>query len=330
MIRRTVGARLEVRRGIATWLVASLWVAAPLAAQPMMRSTVVEQRMVPITPAESLSTTTYRPAIARSAAQPLVLFLPGPIGSAFSMRHLSSALAAEGVSSVVVDLLGMGESARPVGANYSLTQQAERVRATLDSLRVDRVLIVALGTSATAAYRFAATYPTRVRGIVSMAGGPVDQQATRGVGFALTFAPLLKTDAGRALGRHKFVRGIRKQSASSTWCTDSVTRAYLAPFDRDLTAAMRSLRAMRDAREPVPIRDVLRGVHAPLRLLVGDKRSSNAPTDEQIRMLSSAVPHATIDTVRHAGTMLHEEQPAVVVNAILAMLAATRSPPSIP
>ncbi|MCC6245182.1 MAG: alpha/beta hydrolase [Gemmatimonadaceae bacterium] len=304
--------------------------AAPAAAQPMVRTPIADYRAIAVAPAESLATTTLRVRDHTDRRLPTVLFLPGPIGSAFSMRHLSAALATEGVSSIVIDLLGMGESTRPIGSDYSLTRQAVRVQAVLDSLRVERVLIVALGTSASAAFRFAAAYPARVSGIVSMAGGPVDQQATRGVGFALTFAPLLKTDAGRALGRRKFVHSVREQSANSAWCTDAVTRAYLAPFDRDLTSAMRALRAMRDAREPLAIREVLRGVQAPLWLLVGDKRSSNAPTDDQLRLLRGAVRHVRVDTIPNAGTMLHEEQPAAVVHAILSMLASTHPRAAIP
>jgi hypothetical protein len=102
------------------------------------------------------------PASPRSATTPMVVLLPGPIGSAFAMRHLTGALTREQVPTAVVDLLGMGESGKPSGADYSLARQSERLLAVIDTLAIERVLIVAQGTSATAALRLAALAPSRV------------------------------------------------------------------------------------------------------------------------------------------------------------------------
>ncbi len=263
---------------------------------------------------------------ASRAERTTVVLIPGPVGSAFSMRHITAALAAQGVPSVVIDPLGMGSSLRPEKADYTLTRQALRIAAVLDTLHVGRVLLVGQGTSATVALHLAADKSARVVGVISLAGGPVDQQGTKGVKLALTLAPLLDNAIGRSLGRRKFVGAVRDQSASDVWCTPEVVKEYLRPYEQNLRGSLRALRAMSESVEPAPIASRLPSVRAPVRLLVGDKKSANSPTDEQIRVLQRGLTQFRADTVRHAGTMLQEEGADAVLLAISEMLAASRLP----
>ncbi len=257
-------------------------------------------------------------------AWPTVVLLSGPLGSAFSMRHVTAALGAHGIATVVIDPLGMGRSSRPRVADYSLTKQAQRVAAVLDTLGVHNVLLVAPGTSATIALHFAADDPARVTGVISLAGGPVDLQRTRAMGMALKLAPLLDNALGRALGRRKFMAGVREQSVSDAWCTKEVMKVYLEPFERDLRGALRTLAAMSEAVEPVPIASRLPQVTARVLLLVGDKPSPNMTTDAQVAVMGQALTTFRVDTVARTGTMLHEERADAVVQAILAALTGPR------
>jgi len=256
------------------------------------------------------------PAAASSTRAVTVVLIPGPVGSAFSMRHITDVLAAESIATVVIDPLGMGTSARPEVADYTLTRQASRIRAVLDTLRIARAIVVAQGTSATVALHLAASDPTRIAAVLSLAGGPVDHQGTKGVKLALAFAPLIDNAVGRAIGRRKFRGAVREQSANDAWCTDDVLRAYLRPFESNVRGGLRALRAMSEAVEPVPIGSRLHLIQAPVRLLVGEKHSANSPTDEQLLLLSQKVAHFQVDTIARAGTMLHEERPDAVTAAI--------------
>jgi pimeloyl-ACP methyl ester carboxylesterase len=232
------------------------------------------------------------------------------------MRRVTDALAAQHIPIVVIDPLGMGASSRPALADYSLTRQAARVTAVLDSLQIARVVVVAQGTSATIALHLAADRPSRIMAVVSLAGGLVDRQGTRGVRLALALAPALDNVVGRSIGRHKFVAAMRDQSSSDAWITDDVVRAYLEPYEHNLRGALRVLRAMNDAVEPVAIAERLSGVTAPVRLLVGDKASTHAPSAVQIAQLQRGLAHFTVDTIAGAGTMLQEERADAVVEAI--------------
>ncbi len=263
-------------------------------------------------------------------ARTTVVLIPGPVGSAFSMRHITTALAEQAIPTVVIDPLGMGASARPEKADYSLTRQAARIASVLDTLHLSRVLLVAQGTSATVALHMAADSHERIAGVLSLAGGPVDHQGTKGVKLALAFSSLLDNALGRAIGRRKFVAAIREQSANDAWCTPAVVREYLRPYEQDLRGSLRALRSMSESVEPAPIASRLASVQVPVQLLVGDKRSANAPTDEQIRVLQQGLRVFRVDTVRNAGTLLQEERADAVVQAITAQLARIPAPLSAP
>jgi len=278
-------------------------------------------RYVAVASAESLSVSVSKPP---HSGSPTVVLIPGPIGSAFSMRHVTAQLAERGIATVVIDPLGMGSSSKPARADYSLTRQATRIAAVLDTLMVGRVIMVAQGTSATMALHLAVDHPARVAGVISLAGGPVDRQGTRAVNLALTLAPLLDTPVGRVLGRRKFMAGVREQSASDAWCSRDVMRAYLEPFERDSRASLRALHAMSQASEPVSIASRLPQVTAPVQLLLGDKRSSNMPSESQVGVFVRTLTRFRVDTVARAGTMLHEERPDAVVDAVLMQLSDER------
>src|SRR5262245_65266378 len=73
-----------------------------------------------------------------------VVLVPGLFGSAFAFRDLVPMLTASGYRTIVIEPLGVGASAKPERANYSLTAQADRLAAVLDTLAVRPATVVAL------------------------------------------------------------------------------------------------------------------------------------------------------------------------------------------
>jgi len=283
-----------------------------------------EERRVVVAPAETLSVSGSAAGTTRGGV--VVLLIPGPVGSAFSMRKVVRELQVRGIEPLVVDPLGMGASTRPKGADYTLNAQAARIAKVLDTELPAgvTVIVAAQGTSATIAFHLAATDTARVRGVVSMAGGPIDKQGTPGVRTALTFAALLDNPIGRNFAKRRFVSALREQSADDRWLTADAVKQYVAPIENDLRGLLRTLGAMQAAVEPFPIESRLPRIAAPVQLLVGDQASSSAPTASQVRMLLTHVKQFTIDTLRPGGTMLHEERAADVARAIDEMVRSTR------
>src|SRR3989442_272760 len=118
-----------------------------------------------LSPAESVAVTVT------GTGDPLVL-LPGLFGSAFGFRTLIPLLTDAGYRAIVVEPLGIGSSARPAHADYSLTAQADRIAAALDRLSVRRAIVVAHSLGASMAFRLAYRRPDLLAGIVSLDGGP--------------------------------------------------------------------------------------------------------------------------------------------------------------
>src|SRR2546428_11129889 len=78
-----------------------------------------------LAPAESLWVTV------EGAGDPVVL-IPGLFGSAFGYRRVLPGLVDAGYRTIVIEPLGIGTSARPEHADYSLTAQADREAAAPD------------------------------------------------------------------------------------------------------------------------------------------------------------------------------------------------------
>jgi len=272
---------------------------------------------VPVAPAESLAVE----VAGRAAGAPVVL-VPGLFGSAFGFRKLVPLLTAAGYRAVVVEPLGIGSSSRPRKANYSLTAQAGRIAAVLDSLGVRGVLIVAHSIGASEAFRLAYHRPDLVRGLVSIEGGPTETTLTPAFKRALRFAPWIKLFGGIRLIRRK-IRGLLiDSSGDSTWVTDDVVQGYTAGAARDLDATLRAYLAMGNAREPERLSPHLAELRCPVRLIVGGARHDGDVGDQEVRLLEHAVRAFALDSVPGAGHFIYEEQPRAVLAAVTRLAAS--------
>lgn len=95
-------------------------------------------------------------------AGPAVVLLHDFGASTFQWRWVAPALATQGYTVVAVDLLGFGESDRPVGALTAPGAQAELLERALTALRLSTVHLVGHGLGAVVALMLAAEHPQRV------------------------------------------------------------------------------------------------------------------------------------------------------------------------
>jgi len=249
------------------------------------------------------------------AGRPVVL-VPGLLGSAFGFRKLVDPLVAGGYRVVVVEPLGIGGSARPEAADYSLTAQADRLAAVLSALDLDPAIVVAHSVAASMALRLAARHPERVRAIVSLDGGPTEAAGTPGLRRAMRFAFLIKLFGGT-----KRIEGIvrstlEQRSADPRWVTDAVVAGYMSAGARDLDGTLTALRLIARAREPEPLRPCLSEVRCPVRLVIGTAAHEGGISPAEIALLQEGLPRFSIDRVEQAGHFVFEEKPGAVVAAI--------------
>jgi pimeloyl-ACP methyl ester carboxylesterase len=254
------------------------------------------------------------------------VLVPGLLGSAFGFRKLTGPLAAGGYRVVVVEPLGIGSSAKPEAADYSLTAQADRIGAVLGALGLDDAIVVAHSVAASMALRLAARHPERVKAIVSLDGGPTEAAATPGFRRAMRFAFLI-----RLFGGTRRIEGIvrstlTERSADPSWVTDDVVAGYMSAGARDLGGTLTALGQIAKAREPEPLRPRLSEVSCPVRLVIGTTAHEGGISPAEIALLQERLPRFAIDRVADAGHFVFEEKPEAVVAAIQSADAAARGP----
>src|SRR2546430_10081616 len=163
-----------------------------------------------------------------------VVLVPGLFGSAFGYRAVIPLLTDAGYRAIVVEPLGIGSSARPEHADYSLTAQADRIAAALDRLGVRHAVVVAHSLGASMAFRLAYRRPDLVAGIVSLDGGPAEAAATRAFRRAMKLAPWIRVFGGVKLIRKKIRGQLIKASGDSSWVSEQVVDGYTAAAAHDL------------------------------------------------------------------------------------------------
>jgi pimeloyl-ACP methyl ester carboxylesterase len=280
-------------------LLAVLW-ASPAAAA---------ERQITVAPGERLHVEVT------GAGTPVVL-VPGLLGSAFGFRKLTAPLVAAGYRVVVVEPLGIGGSAKPEGADYSLTAQADRISAVLVALDLEEAIVVAHSVAASMALRLAARHPERVRAVVSLDGGPTEAAATPGFRRAMRFAFLIKLFGGTRRLEGIVRSTLAERSADPRWVTDDVVAGYMSAGARDLDGTLTALRQIAKAREPEALRPRLSEVRCPVRLVIGTAAHEGGISPAEIALLQERLPLFSIDRVEAAGHFVFEEKPEAVVAAI--------------
>ena len=271
--------------------------------------------MVPVGRAESLSVETA------GRGDPVVL-IPGLFGSAYGFRKVVPLLVDAGYRTIVIEPLGVGASARPEKANYSLTAQADRIAAVLDSLHVRNALIMAHSIGGSEAFRLAYRRPDLVRGLLSIEGGPTEKAITPAFKRALRFAPWIKLFGGMRLVRRKIRGMLVDSSGDPSWVTDSAVLGYTAGAGRDLDATLKAYLAMANSREPELLAPRLPQIRCPVRLLVGGARHDGDVGSKEVDLLAHTLPAFALDSVPAAGHFIQEEEPGAVLAGVARLKAS--------
>jgi pimeloyl-ACP methyl ester carboxylesterase len=264
---------------------------------------------VPVAPAETLHVEIS------GAGQPVVL-VPTLVASAFAFRHLVPMLTADGYRTIVIEPLGIGESSRPPHADYSLTAQADRLAAVLDTLGVSQAVIVAHSAAGSEGFRLAYRHPEKVRALVSIEGGPTETEVTASFKRAMRFAPWIRILGGVRLIRWKMRQTFIASSGDPSWVSDSVVQGYTAAAARNLNATLLTFLAVAATKERERLAPHLTEIRCPVILMVGGTPHDGHVGPDEIELLGHVLPHFVLDSVPGAGHFIYEEQPAAVVAAV--------------
>jgi len=163
---------------------------------------------------------------------PAVLLVHGFTTSAPLWQHVAPILLAGGCQVIVPDLLGFGESDRPVGGPYTISAQARYLDRALALLRISRVVAVGQDLGCVIVRRLASIRPERVGNMLlcsptpqDLSGGP-EIEAVRG-----QTGPALLEISSRPLGVVDLLGPVlRSAVAEAGTMPDRLVARFSAPY----------------------------------------------------------------------------------------------------
>ena len=262
----------------------------------------------------------------KSAGQgePVLVLLHGFGASVFSWREVMTPLAEAGYRVIAFDRPAYGLTSRPMpdewsGTNpYSPEAQVDLTIALLDTLGVQRAVLVGNSAGGTLATLVALRHPERVQALVL-----VDAAIYVSGGTPAWIRPLLQSPQMRRLGP-LLVRSIATrgpQLIRTAWYDPSkITPEVLAGYTKPLQAENWD-RALWEAILANPSGDLsgrLKEITLPVLVITGDS-DTWVPTEQSLR-LANELPNADLAVIPNCGHVPQEECPEPFLAAMLDFL----------
>jgi pimeloyl-ACP methyl ester carboxylesterase len=235
-----------------------------------------------------------------------VLLLHGFTTSAPLWQSIAPLLLAQGCQVIVPDLLGFGESDRPVGGPYNVSAQARYLDRALALLRIQSVVAVGQDLGGIIAARLARMRPERVNALVLCSPPPGDGLGGPEIdGVQDQTGPALLEISSRPLGVVDLLRPVLRAAVSDpAVMPDRLIARFSAPYTGG-QGARHLLDLARSVSED--------SADAPA-LLVSDLSPFRVTGDNDPIV---ATPSAPLVRVQGATRLLPLEQPAMLAELIL-------------
>jgi len=250
-----------------------------------------------------------------------VIIVPGLSGCTYGFRKLTPLLHGQGLSTIIIEALAVGESSRPEGADYTMTAQAGRIGAVLDSLGIDHAVFVGQGIGGAIVFRLAAERPELVSGLVSIEGVATEDALTQHNRSSIQVAKAVCKLGGSGLLKDRFEESLREASGDDSWIDRLTLGRYFRGINRDVGAALDAFSAMMSQTEPWAMTPRLPTIEVPVLLLMGTAPHEGAVSVEDLDALSQGLPSFQVVEVDGAGHFIHEEQPQIVADAVVRFVA---------
>jgi pimeloyl-ACP methyl ester carboxylesterase len=236
--------------------------------------------------------------------------------SSFLWRDVAPEIAAARHTAIALDLLGYGESDRPLDTDFGISAQIEYVGRTLTALRVPRADVVGVDLGGAVALGLAAAHPERVSHLVLVNSLTADSTPADDVrALQRNTARFVLRVATGILGASPLLRPLLEGSvadrAHMSW---RLVARYLAPYVgqdgvRHLLALAASVSAHDLAATPPS------AVHAPTLVIRGD--ADKWLEDGVAERLSAAIPDSRLVRLPGVGRLVPEEAPEHLAGLIL-------------
>jgi len=272
--------------------------------------------MLEIAPAEKLTVCSEGPG----DGEPVVL-IPGLSGCSYGFRKLTPLLHERGLRTIIIEPLAVGESSRPRDVDYTMTAQAARLGAVLDSLEIENAIFVAQGIGGAMVFRLTVERPELLAGFVSVEGGSAEAAISPNIKNTLKLAKILAKMGGKNLMRDRYAENLRKSSGDPSWIDRRTVGRYFRGTGRDISAAMDAMVTMTEQTEPWAMTPRLPEIRIPVIILLGAAPHEAELTSEDIEVLRLGLRDVEFREVPGAGHFIYEEQPRAVAEAVAELLA---------
>jgi pimeloyl-ACP methyl ester carboxylesterase len=263
----------------------------------------------------------------RTGSGPAVLLVHGMAGSSATWRAVMPALGADHLV-VAPDLLGHGESAKPLG-DYSLGAYASGLRDLLGALEVGPVTVVGQSLGGGVAMQLAYQHPELVERLVLVNSGGLGREVSwilraltlPGAEYVMPVVfPGFVREAGDALGRALARIGVRAPSLEEVW------QAYASLTETaNRQSFVRTLRAVIDlGGQSVSASDRLYLTAGMPTLIVWGDRDPIIPVAHAYAA-HDAMPGSRLEVFEGIGHFPHVECPDAFVAVLLDFLATTET-----
>ena len=248
-----------------------------------------------------------------------VMLVHGFGTSAALWRRAAVHLADAGYLVLCPELLGHGESDRPLDASYDLGSQGDALERALAALRIPQAVVVGQDVGGLVALALAARHPDRVSQLVLV--NPPDVSDLPPAPVRAMQRAATRVALGPGGGHLAAAALLAPLLADATTAEPRLSRAatarYLAPWVGDGGVEQLLLLARTLETDSVPL-EALAAVETPTLIVRADGDRSVPPTVSVA--LARAMPHANVVTLRGVGRLLAEEAPELLARTITAVL----------
>ncbi len=272
--------------------------------------------MLEIAPAEKLTVCSEGPDHGE-----YVVLVPGLSGCSYGFRKLTPLLHEQGLRTIIIEPLAVGESTRPRNVDYTMTAQAARLGAVLDRLEIENAVFVAQGISGAMVFRLAVERPELLAGFVSIEAGPAEAAISPNIKNNLKLVKFVARVGGKSLLRDRYAENLKKGSGDTSWIDRRTIGRYFRGTSRDISATMDALRVMTEQVEPWAMIPRLPEIRIPVIVLLGTAPHVGALTSEDIEDLRRGLRNVEFREIAGAGHFIYEEQPQAVADAVEEMVA---------
>jgi pimeloyl-ACP methyl ester carboxylesterase len=249
-----------------------------------------------------------------------VVLVPGLSGCAYAFRNLTPLLHDQGLRTIIIEPLAVGESSRPEDADYTMTAQAERIAAVLDRMDIRGALFVGQGIGGSMVFRLAVDRPELIAGFVSIEAGSAEVSMNPNNRKTLLIAKAVAKLGGQSVLKDRFEENLVQSSGDASWIDRRTVGRYFRGMGRDISASLNAFDAMAQQAEPWAMTPRLPEVAVPVTVLLGDAPHDGGLTEEDIEVLRQGLTQVEFLDISGAGHFIFEEQPEAVAEAVRLMV----------